>query len=98
LDIRFSREAHAWLTGVHGAVTLRISRRLGCCGGAAGVPVAEPGPPASASAWERYEIAGITVYVAPELAANQTYLIRAEGFWRFRRLFVEGASLTPGKE
>ncbi len=98
MDIRLSSDARNWLQGRYDAVTLRVSPRHGCCGGTAGVPVAEPGPPENEAAFRRFDVDGITVYLAAELESEQAYTIRVEGFWGLRRLFVEGAALSAGKE
>ncbi|MCC5809606.1 MAG: hypothetical protein JJU06_04455 [Ectothiorhodospiraceae bacterium] len=96
--IRFSPEARQWLQGRHAAVTVRVSTRHGCCGGAAGVPVVEPGLPEKPSAYRQLGVDGITVYLAPELESNDAYTIRVEGFLGLKRLFVDGATLSSGKE
>ncbi|MCC5858344.1 MAG: hypothetical protein JJT90_09330 [Ectothiorhodospiraceae bacterium] len=98
MEIRFSSDAREWLRGRHDAITLRISPRHGCCGGTAGVPVAEPGSPEDQAAFRRYDADGITVYLAPELEWEQAYTIRVEGFLGLKRLFVEGAALSAGRE
>lgn len=96
--IRLSSEARRWLQGRHDAITLRVSTRHGCCGGKAGVPVAEPGRPRDASSYRRVDVDGISVYLDTELDPEQTYIVRAEGFMGLKRLFVEGAALSAGKE
>jgi hypothetical protein len=44
-------------------VTLRRSRRHGCCGGTAFVPVAEPGAPADRERYRTVEVEAITVFL-----------------------------------
>ncbi len=98
MQIRLSPEARQWLQGRHDAVTLRVSPRHGCCGGTAGVPVAEPGTPVDPAAFQRVVVDGITVFLAPELESGEAFTIRVEGFLGLKRLFVEGATLSAGKE
>ncbi len=85
--------ARDWLRRQGSAVTVRGSPRHGCCGGTVAVPVAEARTPDQPVDWMIEEADGVRVYLAPELAElDVTLTIRAEGFWRWRRLFVERAS------
>ncbi|WP_318262601.1 CC/Se motif family (seleno)protein [Spiribacter roseus] len=90
--VRIDPRARRWLTGHGGAVTLRSAPRHGCCGGTARLPVAEPGPPASADAdaYRLKTVDGIHVYLAAPLAEGvQTLTVRLEGLLGWHRLFVE---------
>jgi hypothetical protein len=78
-------------------VHVRASRRQGCCGGAASVPVAEPGTPATLDGVERFEVAGTVVFVDHAVpATGDGWTIDTDGFARWRRLVVLGVELTPG--
>ncbi len=96
--IRVSAEARAWLADRGGVVTLRLSPRHGCCGGAAGVPVAEPGPPSARGDFTRQDVDGLAVYLPVALQRTDTLTIRLDGFLGMKRLFVDGAPLSAGKE
>lgn len=77
-------------------VHVRASRRHGCCGGAASVPVAEPGTPESLDDVERLEVSGTEIYVDRELLGTSgSWTIDTDGFARWRRLVVLGVDLTP---
>jgi hypothetical protein len=88
-EISLTEAAREWLAGNGGEVTLRLSARHGCCGGQAGVPVAEPGAPRKADGYAAREIDGVRVFVADDLGAGP-YHIDVEGLFRWRRLVVEG--------
>jgi len=92
------RGARDWIHRHGGALTLRPSPRHGCCGGTVAVPVAEARTPDRPADWMIEDAAGVRVYLAPELAERDvTLTIRAEGVWRWRRLFVETPdSAVPG--
>jgi hypothetical protein len=78
-------------------VHVRSSRRHGCCGGAASVPVAEPGLPETLDGVERFEVSGSEIYVDRGLlGASGSWTIDIDGFARWRRLVVLGADLAPG--
>ncbi|WP_018950179.1 CC/Se motif family (seleno)protein [Thioalkalivibrio sp. ALMg11] len=89
-EVTVAGAARDWLAGQGGEVTLRLSTRHGCCGGQAGVPVAEPGAPRNADGYTAREIDGVRVFVADDLGAGP-YHIDVEGLFRWRRLVVEGA-------
>ena len=89
-DVALSAAARDWIRAHGGAVTLRAAPQHGCCGGHAGVPVAEARVPDQPADFERMVIDGVHVYCAPELAEGP-YRIELEGFWRWHRLTVEGA-------
>ncbi len=76
---------------------LRVSPRHGCCGGLAGVPVAEPGPPEDGSGYRCERFGEIDVYIAPALEEAGVLTIRLEGVPGLRRLFVEGADLSGSR-
>jgi hypothetical protein len=87
-----SAKAHLAGRPVH----VRASRRHGCCGGAAAVPVAEPGAPEHLDGTECVEVEGTVVYVDRALfAADGTWTIDTDGFARWRRLVVLGLDLRP---
>ena len=86
--------AARWLARRGGVVTVWPSPRYGCCGGSAGLPVAEVRQPADPDAWHVQSIAGVTCYIDPALADAGPLTLRAEGFFGWRRLFVEGQSLA----
>jgi hypothetical protein len=78
-------------------VHVRASRRHGCCGGSASVPVAEPGTPETLDNVERFEVSGIEIYVDRGLlGADGSWTIDTDGFARWRRLVVLGVDLAPG--
>ena len=78
-------------------VHVRSSRRQGCCGGAASIPVAEPGTPQTLDDVERFEVSGTVVYIDRGLlGANGSWTIDTDGFARWRRLVVLGVDLAPG--
>ncbi|WP_018869020.1 CC/Se motif family (seleno)protein [Thioalkalivibrio sp. ALgr3] len=87
--VSLSDAARDWLAGRDAEMTLRLSARHGCCGGQAGVPVAEPGAPRSTEGYARTQIEGIHVYVAEDMGPGP-YRVDLEGFFRWRRLVVEG--------
>lgn len=76
-------------------VHVRSSRRHGCCGGAASVPVAEPGLPAALDDVVRFDVSGIEVYVDRGLlGAYGSWTIDTDGFARWRRLVVLGLPVS----
>lgn len=94
MKIRIEPAARAYLAGHDNAVTLRGSRRHGCCGGTAFVPVAEPGPPADLSGYRTVDANGITVHLEMEMTAGPAPLvIGIDGLWRWRRLRVDGTAI-----
>ena len=81
------------------AVHVRASRRHGCCGGSAAMPVAEPGAPEDLGGVERFDVGGTDVYVDRRLtAAESSWTIDTDGFARWRRLVVLGVDLGPGND
>ena len=88
--LRLDASAAEWLAQKGGSVTVRASPRHGCCGGTAYLPVAEVGMPSDPADWSVQACDGIAVYLDPALAGPGGVLtVRAEGFGRWRRLFVE---------
>jgi hypothetical protein len=97
VEPHITESARALLAGR--AVHVRASRRHGCCGGSASVPVAEPGTPEDLGGVERLEVAGTAVYVDRRLRGVETsWTIDADGFGRWRRLVVLGVDLEPGDD
>ncbi|MFO7857966.1 MAG: CC/Se motif family (seleno)protein [Ectothiorhodospiraceae bacterium] len=94
--VRVDAVAARWLARRGGVVTVWASPRYGCCGGGAGLPVAEARQPAEPDAWDVQSVAGVTCYIDPALASAGPLTVRAEGFLGWRRLFVEGESLATG--
>ncbi len=87
--------AHSLLAGR--PVHVRGSRRHGCCGGAASVPVAEPGAPESFDGVDRFDVSGTVVFVDRDVPGTDGHwVIDTDGFARWRRLVVLGLDLTPG--
>lgn len=76
-------------------VHVRSSRRHGCCGGAAAVPVAEPGAPDQLADGRRFEVAGTTVHVDRQVHGTGSWTIDTDGVGRWRRLVVLGLDAAP---
>jgi hypothetical protein len=78
-------------------VHVRSSRRHGCCGGVASVPVAEPGAPETLDGVERFEVSGTEIYVDRGLLATKgDWTIDTDGSGRWRRLVVLGIAPAAG--
>jgi hypothetical protein len=93
-QIRIEPAARTYLAAHGGAVTLRGSRRHGCCGGTAFVPVAELGPPAEPEHYDEHEVEGITVFLEADVASGgEPLVIGVDGLWRWQRLHVEGTAI-----
>lgn len=91
IEIRIEPEARAYLAGHGNAVTLRGSRRHGCCGGTAFVPVAEPGSPDDPASYRSFDAEGITIYLEREMGGGPApILIGIDRLWRWKRLRVDG--------
>lgn len=75
-----------------GVVTVRLSPRHGCCGGLANLAVAEAHPPDAPQQLQHHIQGGISIYIAPELAA-QGMRIGVEGWWKLRHLYVDGVAI-----
>lgn len=94
VEIRIEPGARDYITEQGGAVTLRGSRRHGCCGGAAFVPVAEPGPPVELEHYRSVDVDGITVFLEKDVTiGSEPLLIGVDGLWRWQRLRVEGTAI-----
>ncbi|HRP74754.1 MAG TPA: CC/Se motif family (seleno)protein [Rhodocyclaceae bacterium] len=87
--IHISAAACDWLQKNGGVLTVRLSTRHGCCGGAAAVPVAEARRPDHAEQFVEEDISGVTTLVAHELR-DTPLSIGIDGFGRWRRLSVQG--------
>ena len=85
-----SPAARDWILDQGGAVTLRISTHYGCCGGHASVIKAFPGSPEQPERFERRCVDSVDVYLESGIGPESDLRVSVEGFWRFRRLFVEG--------
>lgn len=92
--VHITTRARDWLQRGDGAVTIRTSVRHGCCGGSAAVPVAEPGSPRHGADWQRVDVDGVAVWLAPGFEDTITLTVRLEGLWGLRRLFVDGADIS----
>jgi hypothetical protein len=94
VPIRVESAAREYLDTRGGAVTVRGSRRHGCCGGTAFVPVAEAGPPADADGYRILEVDGITVYLERNVVAGpEPLVVGLDGLWTWRRLRVDGTAI-----
>jgi len=92
--VRIEPDARTWLEARGAAVTLRGSRRHGCCGGTAFVPVAEPGTPAHPERYRMQRVDGIAVYTEDDVAAGPEPLVIAlDALWRWQRLRVDGVAI-----
>lgn len=97
--IAVSEEAKEWLLARGGALTLRYSLRHGCCGGSAELPVADPEAPAEREVYEKHWLDGLDIYIANDFAANgREVRVSLEGFWKWRRLTVDGAEIASGRD
>jgi hypothetical protein len=92
--IRIEPDARAFLASQGGVATLRGSRRHGCCGGTAFVPVAERGPPDEPEHYQAYNVDGITVYLERDVAFGpEPLVVGLDELWRWQRLRVEGTAI-----
>lgn len=73
-------------------VTIRLSPRHGCCGGLANLAVAEARSPDKPERYQHHVQDGISIYIAPELA-NENLRVGVEGWWKLRRLYVDGVAV-----
>lgn len=97
--IAIDEQTQAWIRQRGGALTLRYSPRHGCCGGSARLPVAEPQAPADPTGYDRHRLHGLDVYVAQDFAASgQPVRVCLDGFWKWRRLTVEGPAIAAGRD
>jgi hypothetical protein len=94
VEIRIEPDALRHILRNGGAVTLRGSRRHGCCGGTAFVPVAEEGPPRELELFRTVKVDGVSVFVERDVASGPAPLvIGIDRLWRWRRLRVEGTAI-----
>lgn len=93
--IEMEHPAVAFIQQHGGVVTVRRSPRHGCCGGTAHIAVAELGAPSDTSAFEYHQLPEGGLWIEPSIAW-QGLRLRVEGWWKLRRLFLDGAPLTPG--
>jgi hypothetical protein len=94
IQVHIEPAAREHLAARGGAVTLRGSRRHGCCGGTAFVPVAEPGRPAEPKHFRAHEVDGITVYLERDMVAGpEPLVVGLDEVWRWQRLRVEGTAI-----
>ena len=92
--IRIEPAARAHLAAKGAAVTLRGSRRHGCCGGTAFVPVAEAGAPADRERYRTEEVEGITVFLERDVeTGSEPLVIGMDELWGWKRLRVEGTAV-----
>ncbi|ABI58048.1 CC/Se motif family (seleno)protein [Alkalilimnicola ehrlichii MLHE-1] len=82
--------ARAWVLAQGGVLTVRAAPQHGCCGGHAAVPRAEVRVPEAREDYQALSLEGVTVYLARALSEGP-YRVDVEGFWRWKRLVVEGA-------
>jgi hypothetical protein len=87
--LRITEAAREWLVANGGMLTLRVATRHGCCGGSAGVPVAEARMPDDPAALEQSDEAGLCIWRERGLA-DVALLVDIDGFGRWKRLIVEG--------
>jgi hypothetical protein len=93
-EIRIEADAREYLAARGSVVTLRGSRRHGCCGGTAFVPVAEPGPPDEREGHRSVEVDGITVYLQCDVSiGSEPLVVGLDALWRWERLRVEGTAI-----
>ncbi|MEX2570434.1 MAG: CC/Se motif family (seleno)protein [Gemmatimonadota bacterium] len=92
--IRIQPDAREHIQRNGGTVTLRGSRRHGCCGGTAFVPVAEPGRPNELEDYRSIEVDGITVFLQRDVeTGSEPLVIGLDELWRLKRLRVEGTAI-----
>jgi len=92
--IRIEAEARDHIFRLGGSVTLRGSRRHGCCGGTAFVPTAEAGPPIDVGEYRSMEVDGITVFLRSDVAVGvEPLVIGLDELFRLKRLRVEGTAI-----
>jgi hypothetical protein len=93
-EIRIEPEAREHIAARGGTVTLRGSRRHGCCGGTAFVPVAEMGAPDDPDRFRSTRVAGVTVFLEKKVAPGaEPLVIGLDRLWRWQRLRVEGTAI-----
>ncbi|MCP1676691.1 hypothetical protein J2T57_003862 [Natronocella acetinitrilica] len=60
--------------------------------------MAEPGAPGANADCTRQVVDGVAVYLPRALQIEEAIIIRLQGFFGMKRLFVEGVGLSAGKE
>ncbi|XQU09716.1 CC/Se motif family (seleno)protein [Halomonas sp. LY9] len=93
--IEIEEKAAAFIKQQGGVVTVRLSPRHGCCGGTSRIAIAETSTPKDISTFACHQSEEVTLWIAPELA-QQGLRLRVEGWWKLKRLFVDGAALASG--
>ncbi len=92
--IRIDDEAREHIEEHGGSVTLRGSRRHGCCGGTAFVPVAEPGSPPDTAGYRVIVVDGIELFLQKDVEiGSEPLVIGLDKLWRLKRLRVEGTAI-----
>jgi len=92
--IRIEKEARDHISRLGGSVTLRGSRRHGCCGGTAFVPTAEPGAPPDVGEYHSVQVDGVTVFLRSDVAiGSEPLVIGLDELFRLKRLRVEGTAI-----
>jgi hypothetical protein len=86
--IRISMAAREWIHLHGGVLTVRIASRHGCCGGRAGVPVAEARTPDEPNGFEEENMVGIRTFVPRDLL-KVPMTVHLDGFGHWQRLSVE---------
>jgi hypothetical protein len=93
-SVQIERAAREHIVHNGGVVTLRGSRRHGCCGGTAFVPVAVMGPPDQTAGYRAIEIDRVTVFLQTDVAiGSDPLVIGLDELWRLKRLRVEGSAI-----
>jgi hypothetical protein len=92
--IRIDDEAREHIVRHGGSVTLRGSRRHGCCGGTAFVPMAEPGPPTALEGYRSMYVDGIELFLQKDVGTgSEPLVIGLDKLWGLKRLRVEGTAI-----
>lgn len=94
LPLCISPEALRYISDNGGEVMIRLSPRNGCCGGTAWLPVIDLGRPRQAESYKAIHYDGVVVHVDQEIVRSMDTRLRigVDGMWRWRKLWVEGAS------
>ncbi len=93
ISIDITPEAADYIREKGGAVMLRSTLKHGCCGGRVELVKAEAGKPRPEDDFERFDIAGITLYAERGLAdeLHQPIRIGLDRLFKLRSLNVQGA-------
>ena len=93
--IEITSAAAAHINGNGGVVTVRLAPRHGCCGGVASLAIAETRAPDVPADYVSFDLGNIRLFMAHELV-GEGLRIDCEGWWKLRRLYVDGAAVqTP---